>query len=134
MVRFGDKLIEKLEKKSYEIREIALKLIINGKLGHPGGSLSEAEILSVLYFHEMNIKPEDPHWEDRDRFVLSKAHACPSQYAALALRGFYPVKECYTYGCINSILQSHPDMKKTPGVDMTAGSLGQGFSAAVGMA
>lgn len=134
MAGFKQELITELEDKAYEIRTLAIKLMANGRLGHPGGSLSEAEILAVLYFHELNLKPENPHWEDRDRFILSKANACNAQYAALALRGFFPVEECYTYGCINSRLQSHPDMKKTPGIDMTGGSLGQAFSAAVGMA
>lgn len=127
-------LITELEEKAYEIRTLTIKLMANGQLGHPGGSLSESEILAVLYFHEMKIDPMNPHWEDRDRFVLSKANACNAQYAALALRGFFDVEECFTYGCINSRLQSHPDMTKTPGIDMSGGSLGQAFSCAVGMA
>lgn len=134
MPRYEKGLIDQIEKKAYEIRTLAIKSMANGHLGHPGGSLSEADVLAVLYFYELNIDPEKPHWEDRDRFVLSKANACNSQYSALALRGFFPEEECYTYGCINSRLQSHPDMTKTPGIDMSAGSLGQGFSAAVGMA
>lgn len=134
MVKFSQELVKSLNEKAYEIRTLAIKLMANGRLGHPGGSLSEAELLAVLYFHELNIDPANPHWIERDRFVLSKANACNAQYAALALRGFFPVEECFTYGFIDSRLQSHPDMTKTPGVDMTGGSLGQAFSAAVGMA
>ena len=134
MVRFNQELVLMLNEKAYEIRTLAIKLMANGRLGHPGGSLSEAELLAVLYFYEMNINPENPHWESRDRFVLSKANACNALYAALALKGFFPIDECYTYGFIDSRLQSHPDMNKTPGIDMTGGSLGQAFSAAIGMA
>ena len=127
-------LYENLNEKAYEIRVLATKLMASANLGHPGGSFSESELLAVLYFHELNLDPENPDWADRDIFVLSKANACNALYAALALRGFFPVDECYTYGCIDSRLQSHPDMRKTPGIDMTGGSLGQAFSAAVGMA
>jgi transketolase len=134
MKKVSQELIKKLEESAYEIRTLAIRLMASAHLGHPGGSLSEAEILSVLYFCELNIDPSNPQWQDRDRFILSKANACNAQYAALALRGFFPVDECFTYGCINSRLQSHPDMRKTPGIDMTGGSLGQAFSAAVGMA
>jgi transketolase len=134
MPKFDAELIKNLEEKAYEIRTLAIRLMANGHLGHPGGSLSEAEILAALYFYELKIDPSNPQWQDRDRFVLSKANACNAQYAALALRGYFPVQECFTYGAINSRLQSHPDMCKTPGVDMTAGSLGQAFSTAVGMA
>jgi len=123
-----------LEEKAYQIRRLALEMITYGQVGHPGGSLSEAEILACLYFSVLRIDPEDPKWPDRDRFVMSKAHACPGQYAALALRGFYPLDEIYTYGVIDSRLQSHPDMKKTPGIEASGGSLGQGLSVAVGMA
>lgn len=134
MARYSELFIGELEDKAYQIRTLAIKLMANGHLGHPGGSLSEAELLAALYFSELQIDPQNPSWEGRDRFVLSKANACNAQYAALALRGFFPVEECYTYGFIDSRLQSHPDMTKTPGVDMTGGSLGQAFSAAVGMA
>ncbi len=102
--------------------------------GHPGGSLSIADILSYLYFYEMRIDPENPAWEDRDRLVLSKGHAAPALYAALALRGYFPVSELKNLRKIDSILQGHPDMKHIPGVDMSSGSLGQGISAACGMA
>jgi transketolase len=102
--------------------------------GHPGGSLSSAEILTALYFKEMNIDPTNPKWEDRDRFVLSKGHAAPVLYAALAEKGFFPKEELNNLRKVNSMLQGHPDMKGTPGIDMTTGSLGQGLSAAGGMA
>ena len=112
--------------------------VINGtfhaKSGHPGGSLSVADTLTYLYFHEMNIDPANPDWDDRDRFVLSKGHCAPALYAALANRGFFPVEELDTLRHIGSRLQGHPDMKNIPGVDMSTGSLGQGISAACGMA
>ncbi len=102
--------------------------------GHPGGSLSIADILSYLYFSEMRVDPADPKWVDRDRFVLSKGHAAPALYAALARKGFFPFEDLLTLRRIDSVLQGHPDMKHVPGVDMSTGSLGQGISAAVGMA
>ena len=124
-----------------QLQEIACKVrigIIEGvhaaKAGHPGGSLSIAEILTYLYFKEMNIDPKDPKNPKRDRFVLSKGHAAPALYATLALRGFFPVDELITLRQIGSRLQGHPDMKNIPGVDMSTGSLGQGISTAVGMA
>ena len=102
--------------------------------GHPGGSLSIADILSYLYFAEMKVDPQNPKWAERDRFVLSKGHAAPALYAALARKGFFPFEELTTLRRVDSILQGHPDMKHIPGVDMSTGSLGQGISAAVGMA
>ena len=102
--------------------------------GHPGGSLSIADIMSYLYFSEMRVNPHDPKWADRDRFVLSKGHAAPALYATLARKGFFPFEELITLRHIDSKLQGHPDMKHIPGVDMSTGSLGQGISAAVGMA
>jgi len=102
--------------------------------GHPGGSLSIADILSYLYFAEMKVDPENPKWAERDRFVLSKGHAAPALYAVLARKGFFPFEELTTLRRVDSILQGHPDMKHIPGVDMSTGSLGQGISAAVGMA
>jgi len=102
--------------------------------GHPGGSLSSADIMAYLYFSEMNLDPANPKWADRDRFVLSKGHAAPVLYSTLANRGFFPVEELLTLRQADSRLQGHPDMKHIPGVDMTTGSLGQGISAAVGMA
>ena len=103
-------------------------------LGHPGGSLSIADILTVLYFNELNIDEKNPKWEDRDRLVLSKGHCAPALYSVLANRGFFDKKELKTLRKLGSFLQGHPDMKKTPGVDMTTGSLGQGLSSANGMA
>ncbi len=124
-----------------ELEKIALKArmgIIEGihaaKAGHPGGSLSCTEILTYLYFKQMKIDPKNPKWEERDRFVLSKGHAAPALYAVLAQRGFFDEKELLNLRQIGSILQGHPDLKKIPGVDMSTGSLGQGISAAVGMA
>jgi len=102
--------------------------------GHPGGSLSAADIVTVLYFNEMNIRPDDPKWPDRDRFVLSKGHAAPVLYAALAEAGYFPVEELITLRRIDSHLQGHPSLRSTPGVEMSTGSLGQGLSAACGMA
>lgn len=102
--------------------------------GHPGGSLSIADVLSYLYFSEMRVDPANPKWDDRDRFVLSKGHAAPALYAALACKGFFPFEDMMTLRHISSHLQGHPDMNKTPGVDMSSGSLGQGISAACGMA
>lgn len=104
------------------------------KAGHPGGSLSAADLFTYLYFKELNVDPKNPKWEDRDRFVLSKGHTAPGLYAALALRGFFPESDLLTLRQIGSHLQGHPNMNETPGVDMSTGSLGQGVSAAAGMA
>ena len=123
-----------LQQKAAQIRKLAIEGIIEAGCGHPGGSLSIAEILSVLYFHQMKIDPQNPAKEDRDRFVLSKGHAAPAYYAALALRGYFDRKEMMKLRQIDSFLQGHPDMRKVPGVDMSTGSLGQGLSAANGMA
>ena len=123
-----------LKEQAKEIRKDIVTMIGQAKSGHPGGSLSAAEILTYLYFEEMNIDPKNPKWEDRDRFVLSKGHAAPVLYAALARRGYFPVEELSTLRKIGSHLQGHPDMNKVPGVDMSTGSLGTGFSAATGMA
>ena len=108
--------------------------VANAGCGHPGGSLSIADIMAYLYTKELNVRPEDPKWEDRDRFVLSKGHTAPALYATLAERGFFPKEELVTLRQIDSRLQGHPDMKNIPGVDMTTGSLGLGISAACGMA
>lgn len=108
--------------------------VFNAKSGHPGGSLSCVDILTYLYFDHMNIDPQDPKNEDRDRFVLSKGHAAPALYSVLALRGFFPIEELKTLRKSDSMLQGHPSVKYTPGVDMCTGSLGQGISAACGMA
>ncbi len=117
-----------------EIRKGAITAVYSAKSGHPGGSLGIAEILSYLYFEEMNIDPKNPKMEDRDRFVLSKGHTCPALYAALAHRGYFPPEDLVTFRHTGSYLQGHPDMKNIPGIDMSAGSLGQGISAACGMA
>ena len=106
----------------------------NAKSGHPGGSLSAADMFTYLYFKEMNVDPANPDWADRDRFVLSKGHCCPSLYAVLALKGYFDWKELEVLRHVGAMLQGHPDMKGTPGIDMSSGSLGQGVSAACGMA
>ncbi len=123
-----------LEKTANEIRKSIVSAVHSAKSGHPGGSLSAAELFTYLYFEEMNIDPKNPKWEDRDRFVLSKGHVAPGLYAALAERGYFPKEDLLTLRHTGSYLQGHPDMKHIPGVDMSSGSLGQGVSAAVGMA
>ena len=117
-----------------KVRMNALRGVHAAKAGHPGGSLSAADMFTYLYFKEMNIDPANPKWEDRDRFVLSKRHTAPGLYATLALRGFFPVDDMDSLRQIGSHLQGHPNMNETPGVDMSTGSLGQGISAAAGMA
>lgn len=126
--------VRNLEKKALDIRHDIINMIYKAKAGHPGGSLSAVEVITALFFHVMNIDPQNPDWEDRDRFVLSKGHACPALYSALAERGFFDMKELDTLRQYHSILQGHPDMNKVPGLDMTAGSLGNGLSIGVGMA
>ncbi|MCC5909091.1 MAG: transketolase [Clostridiaceae bacterium] len=123
-----------LQEKSTTIRRHIIEMLYESGSGHPGGSLSAADILSALYFHEMKVDPQNPKMEDRDRFVLSKGHAAPVLYATLAEKGFFDVKEIYKLRKIDAMLQGHPDMKGTPGVEMSTGSLGQGFSASCGMA
>jgi transketolase len=123
-----------LEKTANEIRKGIVKAVHSAKSGHPGGSLSAADLFTWLYFREMNIDPEYPAKEDRDRFVLSKGHVAPGYYSTLANRGFFPVEDLKTLRHTGSYLQGHPDRKHIPGVDMSSGSLGQGISAAVGMA
>ncbi len=123
-----------LRGKARELRVTALKMIHKAGSGHPGGSLSAADFMAALYFDEMNIRPEEPKWADRDRFVLSKGHVCPILYSSLALKGYFPYETIYTLRVQGSILQGHPDMKVCPGVDISTGSLGQGLSTAVGMA
>lgn len=123
-----------LEKTANEIRKGIITAVHSAKSGHPGGSLSAADIFTYLYFEEMNIDPKNPKMEDRDRFVLSKGHVAPGLYSALAHRGYFPVEDLKTLRHVGSYLQGHPDMKHIPGVDMSSGSLGQGLSAAVGMA
>ena len=123
-----------LQKQANEIRKGIIASVHSAKSGHPGGSLSAADIFTYLYFEEMNVDPKNPKMEDRDRFVLSKGHVAPGLYATLAHRGFFPVEDLTTLRHVGSYLQGHPDMKGTPGVDMSSGSLGQGLSTAVGMA
>ena len=123
-----------LMKMANEIRKGVITAVHSAKSGHPGGSLSAADIYTYLYFEELNIDPKDPKKADRDRFVLSKGHTAPGYYATLANRGFFPVEDLKTLRKVGSYLQGHPDMKHIPGVDMSSGSLGQGISAAVGMA
>lgn len=123
-----------LMKTANEVRKGIVEAVHSAKSGHPGGSLSAADIFTYLYFEEMNIDPENPKKEDRDRFVLSKGHTAPGLYSTLAHRGFFPVEDLKTLRHVGSYLQGHPDMKHIPGVDMSSGSLGQGISAAVGMA
>ena len=123
-----------LQKTANEVRKGIVTAVHSAKAGHPGGSLSAADIFTYLYFEEMNIDPKDPKKADRDRFVLSKGHTAPGLYSTLAQRGFFPVEDLKTLRQIGSYLQGHPDMKHIPGVDMSSGSLGQGISAAVGMA
>ena len=123
-----------LQKTANEIRKSIVTAVHSAKAGHPGGSLSAAEVFTYLYFEEMNIDPKDPKKADRDRFVLSKGHTAPGLYATLAERGFFPKEDLPTLRHIGSHLQGHPCMQHTPGLDMSSGSLGQGISAAVGMA
>ena len=123
-----------LAKTANEVRKGIVTSVHSAKAGHPGGSLSAADIFTFLYFEEMNIDPKNPKKEDRDRFVLSKGHTAPGLYVALANRGFFPVEDLKTLRKLGSYLQGHPDIKHIPGVDMSSGSLGQGISAAVGMA
>ncbi len=125
---------EELMKVANDVRVGILRGVYHAASGHPGGSLSIADILTYLYFEEMDVDPEDPKWEDRDRFVLSKGHCAPALYAVLAAKGFFPMEELDTLRKIDSRLQGHPDMKGTPGVDMSSGSLGLGISSACGMA
>ena len=126
--------LNQLKKTAAKIRLGIIESVHAAKSGHPGGSLSIADIITYLYFEEMNVDPKNPKWEDRDRFVLSKGHTAPALYAALAEKGFFPVESLTTLRKIDSFLQGHPDMKGTPGVDMSSGSLGLGFSSACGMA
>lgn len=133
MTERGD-ILRALKVKAYELRRDVLDMIYHAGSGHPGGSLSAAEIITVLYWHEMNIDPSDPRKADRDRFVLSKGHAAPILYAALAEKGYFSKDHLSTLRQIGSILQGHPDMKKTPGLDMSTGSLGQGLSLSLGIA
>ncbi|MBQ1451293.1 MAG: transketolase [Clostridia bacterium] len=124
----------KLQKDAAKVRMSVIEGTFNAKSGHPGGSLSIADIITYLYLYKLNIDPKNPKWEDRDRFVLSKGHTAPALYGAMALKGFFPEEEIKTLRKPDSRLQGHPSMNLTPGVDMSTGSLGQGVSVAVGMA
>jgi transketolase len=126
--------IQELQGIANDLRCLVIRMINEAGSGHPGGALSAADIVATLYFSVLRIDPARPDWPDRDRFVLSKGHACPVVYAALARRGFFPVDELWTLRKLGSRLQGHPDMRKTPGIDATTGSLGQGISVACGLA
>ncbi|OGF59126.1 MAG: transketolase [Candidatus Fischerbacteria bacterium RBG_13_37_8] len=127
-------LIQDLEERAKIIRRHVVKVIHDAGVGHPGGSLSAVDILTVLYFHTLRIDPDNPNWEDRDRFILSKGHASSALYSTLAERGFFSTDLLSTFGRINSRLQVHPDMRKLPGIEASTGALGQGLSIAIGMA
>ncbi|PAB58762.1 transketolase [Anaeromicrobium sediminis] len=126
--------IQQLQEVATNIRKDIIQAVNAAGSGHPGGSLSAADLLTVLYFHKMNIDPKNPKMENRDRFVLSKGHAAPVLYGALAERGFFPKEELLKLRHMGAMLQGHPDMKNIPGVEMSTGSLGQGFSTTIGMA
>jgi transketolase len=128
-----DNLIRALEQTARELRIDSLRMIYDRGQGHPGGTLSAAEIMAALYFHQMNIDPHNPEWDNRDRFILSKGHASTVLYVALAKLGFFPKEELTTWGKLGSRLQGHPDRLKTPGVDMSAGCLGHGISIGAGL-
>ncbi|NDL66861.1 transketolase [Anaerotalea alkaliphila] len=129
-----EKRVAYLRERAKELRKSALTMIYEAQSGHPGGAFSIADIVAALYFDEMNIRPEDPQWADRDRFVLSKGHVCPIVYAALGHKGYFGQEHLHTLRQEGAILQGHPCMKKCPGIDISTGSLGQGLSCAVGMA
>ncbi|MDR7521341.1 MAG: transketolase [Armatimonadota bacterium] len=126
--------VRALEARAREFRKTILQVITRAGSGHPGGSLSAIDIITALYFHHLRHDPKNPTWPDRDRFVLSKGHACPAWYVVLAACGYFDPQHLWTLREINSILQGHPDMTRTPGVEVSTGSLGMGFSAAIGMA
>jgi len=133
-VKMEKQEIKQLQKRATVIRKHIIEEVFNASSGHPGGSLSCTDILTVLYFHEMRVDVNNPQWEDRDRFVLSKGHCAPALYAVLAEKGFFPVDELVKFRSADSYLEGHPSMRYVPGVDMSTGSLGQGISTAVGMA
>lgn len=133
-MKHTEKIIRDLKKKAITIRQEIIKMTSNAGSGHLGGSLSCVDILVALYFHQLKCNPQNSSWPDRDRFILSKGHAAPALYATLALRGYFPKEELSTFRSINSRLQGHPDNRKTPGVETSTGSLGQGLSVGIGMA
>ena len=134
MVANREQLVQDLELKAKLFRREIIEMTFLAGSGHPGGSMSAIDIITVLYYYVMRVDPNNPRWEDRDRFVLSKGHVCPALYAVLAEKGFFPKEALWTLRQPGSILQGHPDMRITPGVDMSTGSLGQGLSVACGMA
>lgn len=133
MIYHSEKLVNELNDLARKIRLDVVEMIHRRKAGHPGGSLSIAEIIAALFFHHLRIDPENPSWPERDRFILSKGHGCSALYAALARRGFFPVEELKTWGHLGSRLQGHPDRLKTPGVEMTTGFLGHGLCIGAGL-
>jgi len=133
-LKHTEKIIRDLKKKAITIRQEIIKMTSKANSGHLGGSLSCVDILVALYFHQLKCNPQNPSWPGRDRFILSKGHAAPALYATLALRGYFPKEELSTLRSINSRLQGHPDNRKTPGVETSTGSLGQGLSVGIGMA
>src|SRR2546427_5512662 len=133
MVDISEELIATLKKKAVTLRKHIIRMTHNAQSGHPGGSMSAADIVTALYFHVLRVDPQNPTWPDRDRFVLSKGHACPVLYAALAERGFFPAKELMTFRRMNSRLQGHPEDGTTPGVKNAAGAAGHGLSFGVGL-
>ena len=126
--------IKELQNKCIDLKKHVIEMIYKSQSGHPGGSLSVAEFVTACYWHEMDVDPANPRWPDRDRFVLSKGHVCPAQYAALAMKGFFPMEVLDTLRKEGSPLQGHPSMNKCPGIDISTGSLGQGMACGVGMA
>ncbi len=126
--------VKELQNKCIDLKKHVVDMIYKAQSGHPGGSLSVAEFVTACYWHEMDVDPKNPRWPDRDRFVLSKGHVCPAQYAALAMKGFFPMETLDTLRKEGSPLQGHPSMNKCPGIDISTGSLGQGMACAVGMA
>jgi len=134
MSAYSERLIKDLESKAKLFRREILEMTFKAGSGHPGGSMSAVDIITALYYYKMRVDPKNPKWEDRDRFVLSKGHVCPALYAVLAELGFFPKEALWTLRQPESILQGHPDMRLTPGVEMSTGSLGQGLSVACGMA
>ncbi|PKN87572.1 MAG: transketolase, partial [Chloroflexi bacterium HGW-Chloroflexi-7] len=129
-----EKLIEDLQEKARQLRVSSLEMIYRRQAGHPGGSLSGAEIMAALYFHHMRIDPQQPDMPERDRFILSKGHASALLYSALALKGYFPLEDLQHWGELTCHLQGHPDRQKTPGVDMTSGILGHGIAIGAGLA
>jgi transketolase len=134
MIRHPEEHVTGLSQKAMELRRMVVDMIFCAQSGHPGGSLSAADIVTALVFHKLRIDPANPQWPERDRFILSKGHAAPLLYAALAVRGFFPVEELKTLRQLCSRLQGHPDRLKTPGVEMTSGALGHGLAIGVGLA